>query len=239
MAKLFCTEAAWSIVDHTLQIRGGRGYETALSLKGRGEAPLPVERMFRDARINLIIEGTSEIMRLFLAREALDPHLQKALGVLLPKYKPAQRVRAGLKAALFYAGWYPRQWLPVFPGAPAQVPAELRGHWRFIRAQSRVLARTLFHQMLLHQQKLEKRQLVLFRIVDVGVELFVMAAAISRAAMLKGNSVELADLFCRYARQRVQESFRRVGEPLDRRTVAVSKELLQGEYRWLEEGIVL
>ena len=240
MAKLFCSETAWTIVDHTVQIRGGRGYETALSLKGRGEKPLPVERMFRDARINLIIEGTSEIMRLFLAREALDPHLQRAFEVILPKYKPPQRVKAALKAGLFYALWYPRQWLPVLPvGGPAGLPSQLRGHWFFIQAQSRCLARTLFHQMALHQQKLEKRQMVLFRIVDVGVELFAMAAAISRASMLKGNSVELADLFCRYARQRAADSFRRVGQPLDQKTARVAHQLLQGEYRWLEEGIML
>ena len=253
MAKLFCSEAAWAIVDHTLQIRGGRGYETALSLKARGEKPLPVERMFRDARINLIIEGTSEIMRLFLAREAIDPHFQRAMAVLLPKYKGPQRVRAALKAGLFYAWWYPRQWLPVLPvGAPAGMPRALRGHWYFVEWESRKLARTLFHQMVRYQQKLEKRQMVLFRIVDVGVELFVMAAAISRAAMLEGQrgqspagtvpsegAVELADLFCRYARQRVNTSFERVGDPTDRYTVGVSRNLLQGRYGWLEKGIVL
>ncbi len=248
MAKLFCSEAAWRIADETLQIRGGRGYETAASLKGRGEPGVPVERIFRDARINTIIEGTSEIMRLFLAREALDPHLQRALPVLLPKYSRQQRLRAAAGAALYYAGWYPRQWVPGLPvGAPPGVPARLAPHWRFVEGQSRRLARTLFHQMVKYQQRLEKKQMLLARIVDAGVDLFAMAAAISRAAWLQGqpatgvvpNAVELADLFCVYARGRVLCMLARPEAPYDRPAYRVAQRLLGGEFDWLEEGIVV
>jgi len=244
MAKLFGSEVTWAIVDQTLQIRGGRGYETADSLKGRGEKPIPVERIFRDLRINLIIEGTSEIMHLFIAREALDPHIQLAFDMILPGRSLAKRAATAGRAALFYAGWYPRLWIPRLPlGGPAGLPASLQGHWVFVESGSRRLARTLFHQMVKHQQKLEKRQNLLFRVVDVGVDLFAMSATISRACWLEsqgrdGNAVELADLFCEHARRRVLSSMAALSIPADQKGYQVAQDFLKGNYSWLEEGIV-
>jgi len=243
MAKLFCSEAAWTIVDHTLQIRGGRGYETAASLKARGEEPVPVDRIFRDMRINLIIEGTSEIMRLFIAREALDPHIQLGLGVILPERRLRHRLRAALRAAAFYASWYPRQRLPCVGSSPSDIPRRLRGHWAFIKATSRRLARTLFHQVLRYGRGIERRQLVLFSLVDVGVALYAMAASISRAAWLarepgSGNAVDLADLFCQHARRRVTEAFQTLGAAHTSHAGHLARALLQAEYAWLEAGIM-
>ncbi len=114
MAKLFCSELSVAIADATLQIRGGRGYENEESLRGRGERPYPVERIVRDMRINTIVEGTTDIMHLFIAREALDPHLKKA-GALVEKGSTPEAKRKSLMSAMaFYPGWYLTRWLPAW-----------------------------------------------------------------------------------------------------------------------------
>ena len=107
-----------------------------------------------------------------------------------------------------------------------------------MQAASRRLARTLFHAMLRYQQGLEKRQLVLFRLVEVGVDLFAMAATISRAAMLKEDAVALADLFCLEARRRIDQRLAQPDLPTDRAGYRVAQDVLAGRCAWLESEIV-
>jgi alkylation response protein AidB-like acyl-CoA dehydrogenase len=242
IAKLYNSERAWRIVDDTVQIRGGRGYETAASLKARGEVPYPVERIMRDFRINLIFEGSSEIMHLFIAREAVDRHL-KVAGPLLDPHAPAgAKLAALLRTAAFYAAWYPSRYFGWGRWPRYAEFGRLATHLRFAERMSRKLARATFHAMLRFGPGLEKRQAVLFRLVDVGAELFAMATACSRAEMLRkkgqAEAVELADLFCRYARRRVRATFRTVFHNDDGRTHAVAREVLDGKHRWLEQGMV-
>jgi len=174
IAKLWGTEAGWRAADQTMQIKGGRGYETAASLANRGETPDPIERMLRDCRINTIFEGSSEIMRLFIAREALDPHLRRGAGALDSRKPPTERARTAASAALFYATWYPSRFLP-FSRLPGDTHPSLRPELRKIARQSRKLSRTLFHHMIRFGPKLEHQQLLLGRLVDIGSELFAMA----------------------------------------------------------------
>lgn len=238
MCKMWATERTWEIINDTMQIRGGRGYETAASLTARGERPVPVERWLRDCRINTIFEGSSEILRLFLAREALDPHLQIAGPMLHSQCPPGERLKVGMKAALFYAGWYPRQWWPWAVGETGFHPMLAR-HLCYAARTSRRLARTLFHAMMRFGPKLEQHQLLLGRFVDIGTELFAITASCARAQSLDTEEARtLADCFCRMSRLKIEGLFHDVYKNRDADGYRLAQRVLDGEFNWLEEGIM-
>ncbi len=240
IAKLFNTELGDQVIDQCLQIKGGRGYETADSLRMRGERPDPVERMYRDMRINRIFEGSSEIMRLFIAREAVDTHLSVAGPLIDPKSSGKQKLQALLRSAAFYLRWYPALWWPL-RGLGFGRHGRLAPHLRFVERRSRKLARAIFHAMIRLGPKLEKRQSVLFRLVDIGADLFAMSAAVSRATAMaragNADATELADIFCRHARRRVDQRFREVFGRDDVATWKTAQRVMAGDFAWLEEGM--
>ena len=61
MVKLYCSESLDEIADRAVQIHGGMGYSREL----------PIERFYRDSRINRIFEGTNEIQKTIIARDIL------------------------------------------------------------------------------------------------------------------------------------------------------------------------
>jgi alkylation response protein AidB-like acyl-CoA dehydrogenase len=244
VAKMWNTEEGWKIVDRAMQIRGGRGYETADSLRARGEAPIAVERMMRDFRINLIFEGSSEIMRLFIAREALDRHLAVAQDLFNKKLTRRERLAALPKFVRFYSTWYPSRWAGWGRWPRFKSFGPLSGHVRYMERTTRRLSRAIFHLMATHGPKLEKRQALLFRAVDIGADLFAMSAAVSRADALRKShapeaksALELADLFCRMMRRRIAASFDAIGSNDDVRKYKLARRFLDGEHKWLERGM--
>ncbi|MFE9206273.1 acyl-CoA dehydrogenase family protein [Micromonospora sp. NPDC007230] len=242
LVKLYASEMAWKIADELIQIRGGRGYETAESLAARGERPAAVEQMLRDLRINRIFEGSTEIMHLLIAREAVDAHLSVAGDIIDPDAGLGRKAKAGARAGVFYAKWLPT--LAVGRGQAPRAYAEfgpLAGHLRHVERASRKLARATFYAMSRWQGKMERKQAFLGRVVDIGAELFAMAAVCVRATAERAEHpehVELADLFCRQARLRVDELFTGLWSNTDSVDVAAAKRILAGRYAALEEGVV-
>lgn len=244
VAKMWGTETGWDLVNDALQVRGGRGYETHDSLENRGETSYPVERWLRDMRINTIFEGSSEIMRLFIAREAVDRHFSVAGDLVNPKAPASRKLTALVKAGLFYAWWYPTRFLGWSAWPRYSEFGSLAKHLRYVERTSRRLARATFHTMVRFGPGLEKRQAVLGRVVDIGAELLVMTATVLHAKTLREQGGDergaeaLADAFCRQARRRIGQSFRGIFRNDDIATYQVARRYLDGEFQWLERGVI-
>jgi len=245
LAKLYASELGWKVTDELMQVRGGRGYETAESLKARGEKPVPVEQLLRDMRINRIFEGSTEIMHLLIAREAVDQHLEVAGELLEGDGDLKAKARSAVEAGKFYS-----RWLPQLTVGKGQRPGSyeefgpLAAHVRYAERASRKLARSTFYAMSRWQAKLEKKQAVLGRIVDIGAELYAIACAAVYAQTQRrehpergDEAVELADLFIRQARRRVEALFGELFSNDDDANYALARQVLEGRHTWLEEGI--
>ena len=246
LAKLYGSEMGWRIVDQLVQVCGGRGYETVPSLVARGLRGVPIEQAMRDMRINRIFEGSTEIMHLLIAREAMDQHLHVAGELLEPDVPRQRKAKALGKAGAFYAGWYPK--LAVGRG---QVPrsyseyGELAGEMRFVERASRKLARSTFYAMARWQAGTENHGAFLGRIVDIGAELFAMSATVVFTQTGIGEhperateTQELAKAFCNQAQLRTERLFHELWNNADESNHRLALDVLKGRHTWLEEGII-
>jgi alkylation response protein AidB-like acyl-CoA dehydrogenase len=246
LAKLWSTEISCRIADELVQIRGGRGFETAESLAARGERAVPAEQQLRDLRINRIFEGSSEIMKLLIAREAVDAHLAAAGDLASLTASLQQKAKAAVGASGFYAKWLPK--LVAGAGMDPRSYSEfgrLAKHLRFVERSSRRLARQTFYGMGRWQANLAHKQAFLGRVVDIGAELFAMTACCSRAEMLlhtspekAASAYELAEAYCEQARVRVDEYFDQLWRNTDDGDHRLTRKVLAGDYTWLEAGVL-
>ncbi|MBV9618115.1 MAG: acyl-CoA dehydrogenase family protein [Verrucomicrobia bacterium] len=244
MCKMWATEMTWHIADEAMQVRGGRGYETAASLAGRNEPPIAVERFLRDCRVNTIFEGSSEIMRLFIAREALDPHLKVGGAIFNTTLPMSERAKAVFTSGKFYAGWYPRQWFSTGAGKIDNLHRDLQKHVDYAARTSKKLARGLFHAMARFGPKLDREQLLLSRFVGIATELFAISATCSFAQYKMDHGepadevLSVANYFCRSARTRIDHHFAGTTRNVDKRGYQLTEELLADKHPGLREGIV-
>ncbi|MGH9121543.1 MAG: acyl-CoA dehydrogenase family protein, partial [Acidimicrobiales bacterium] len=238
LTKLYCTETAWKVADELVQIRGGRGYETAHSLRDRGERPVGAEQLLRDLRVHRIFEGSSEVMHLVVAREILAAHpLAEDAGLF---QNPRRAVTFVARAASFYPSWLAG--LARGPGDQSGSYAEygpLGEHLRWVERSSRHLAQQIFRGLLRWRSRTPAHQAFLWRVVDIGAELWAVSAAVVKAqAQAEGEVGEVAELFCRQARRRADRLFSELWRNEDALATARAAGVLEGRYTFLEEGIL-
>jgi len=246
-AKYFCTETTHRVLDDFLQVRGGRGFESDTSLYRRGEKPVPVNRAGRDMRVGRIFEGSSEVMHLIMAREAMDTHFKLVMPLLDPRAGKASGKSKGAllwNAFKFYAGWYPKVWMPASTDFKVKhLNGSNRQHLAYVARTCKRLARALFHTMGKYKKKLEFEQVILANFVDIGVDLFVMGATLANAESLlskkSGDQTpnQLADLFCKNARERIERNFAAVKENHNADFQKVADSFMEGKFRWVSRDI--
>ncbi|MEU2437239.1 acyl-CoA dehydrogenase family protein [Streptomyces rubradiris] len=272
LAKLFASEQTWVVADELVQLRGGRGYETAESALARGERGVPVEQLLRDVRVGRIFDGSSEALRAFLAHDLIEAHraaagerdagpsqetdpagkkpgaedpVAAAAGEAADTGKAAPAGETSPAGDTAAAQQTVRAGLSVRPDRSAGRPdGALDDHLEFVARTSRRIAGELAAVAAGSGpggEGLDGRQRFLGRIVDIGAELYAMSASCAYARTLggaDGSPAELADAFCRQARLRVAESLARLGDNTDAADRAVTGDVLDGRYTWLEEGVV-
>ncbi|HET6230420.1 MAG TPA: acyl-CoA dehydrogenase family protein [Longimicrobiaceae bacterium] len=166
-AKVWNSEALDRAVDEMVQIAGGRGF-----VKG-----YPYERMYRDARITRIFEGTNEILRLFVGMSGMQgpgEYLKEVGAALREPIRQiglltdfaADRVRLALGGGE--------------PGIEAEVDPRLRKHFDYLVEHTRDLRIAVERALRRHGRKIVERQFLVARIADMAIELYVRAATLSR-----------------------------------------------------------
>ena len=241
-AKIIGSEWYWEVVNDLFQVRGGRGFMTVESQRKSGELGIPVMRMLRDARINLVWEGTSEILRIWMAREALSPYIEQGIAFL--QGSPSDRIAAPLyyaRIALRSCLHFPKP-LSIF----AMFGKDYARWVRFIESSSRSLTRSTLVATVRHRQGLHNKQLLLQNLVNDSLWLFPMAATLWYASQsemrTKPGILELATYFCQEMADRLDppsSSVKRIRRhKKDTIVYHLSKAIMSGEYAWLEEGIV-
>ena len=240
-AKILASEWLLESLLDLFRIYGGRAFETSDSLRLHGETAAPVERMIRDAIINIIWEGTNGILTLWIGREGLAEYVTQGKSFL------EFRIKEMVRAAPFFTKVAARSLhaLSVYEkdgGRKLSTP-----HWeRCLAQKSRELARKTLWVTARHRHGLARNQLLLTRLVKAGMNLFALAALGWYAEREPVQSRNLSQCLVADFCSRVEETFNTtpllsLRSPLcdDDATIArLAKGILAGEAAWLEEGII-
>jgi alkylation response protein AidB-like acyl-CoA dehydrogenase len=244
IAKMVCSEGAIQFLKDAQIIFGGMGYETADSKRHRGQPAFPIEQLVRDAEMYRIGEGATDILRPFVAREGLSPHLDRAKRYFDEQLGPIRRVYEWLKLVWFYVPWYVRQWkTQTLSDRPEMRHARVRAMLKYAERASRRLARVIFYAMVRHREALRDDQGRQNRIEAVGEDLLAIAATALHAESQEragGDATGwvLAEECFRQARLRIDQAIHGLIRNDDQDATRLGGRVLSGGFPWLSDGIV-
>ena len=244
IVKIFCSEKTIQFLRNAQIIFGGMGYETADSKRVRGEPTFNIEQLVRDTEMYRIGEGATDILRPFVAREGLNPHLERAERYLGRDFSETERSHELLKLLQDYLPWYWEQWKrKPLPHRPAMQHPKVYKTLVYAERASRRLARAILYAMAIHQEALRDDQGRQNRIEIIGENILTIAAtalyAESKGRLYGDLRVwDLADEVFRHYRKQIDSTILEIIHNEDKYTTAVGRHALQGKYSLLSRGVI-
>lgn len=239
-AKILATEWLLDSVLDLFRMYGGRGFETPASLRLHRDLPVPVERMVRDALINVIWEGTNGILALWIGREGLNEYVSHGKAFL------EFQIDGMVRALPFFAKVAGRSVtpLPMVMGWPASADEST---WeRFVTKKARELAQKSLWAAARHRQGLRRKQLLTACLVKAGMHLFAVESLLWYASQPVVRDHPSADGLLTHFCSQVENEFnprpllslRRSLWEDDSHVFRLAQAILAGKAAWLEEGIL-
>jgi alkylation response protein AidB-like acyl-CoA dehydrogenase len=245
ITKIFCSEHTIQFLKDAQIIFGGMGYETADSKRVRGEPAFGIEQLVRDAEMYRIGEGATDVMRPFVAREGLSPHLERAQGYLKAGASKRKRLIELLKLIRFYVPWYMSLWwrrhLPDSPEFRHPGVARLLN---YVEQASRRLASAIFLAMVRHGEQLKDDQGRQTRIEMIGEILFTISTTALGAASRQGPEGDeriwaLVDEVAAAGKVQIDRAIHELrGRNHDHVVASIGLQGVEGGYGWLSKGSI-
>jgi alkylation response protein AidB-like acyl-CoA dehydrogenase len=245
IAKIFCSEKTIQFLKDAQIIFGGMGYETADSKRVRGEPAFGIEQLVRDAEMYRIGEGATDILRPFVAREGMSPHLDRAQRYMNGGMNRGERLVELLKLARMYVPWYMNLWWGrALPDRAEFHHPKVRQLLRYVEQSSRRLACAIFWAMVRHGEQLRNDQGRQARIETIGEDLLTIATvALEASSLARVNADEqvwdLVDHFVADATVQIDRAISELrGHNGDDVPTTIGQHTVRGTYAWLSHGII-
>lgn len=231
IAKIYCSESLWTTVNEALQIAGGNGYMK----------DFPYERILRDSRINLIYEGTNEILRLYVALSGMKEagqslrELGKSLGNIFNEPIKGFGVLSNYATKRFtHLTSFGRDRLE-------DIPMSLRHISRIYEDATLELSRATDVLLRRHGKQIVDKQFAMKRVANIVIDLLVGLSVLSRVKLaIDKNGVDacsreiaIANIFSRQAEIRFKTNFKQIERNQDKELKLLAKDLIESEgYSW-------